>query len=116
VLHTRTDFNASGAQCLSVMGKKGAGKTSMAMNIIRNQAKLASGQPPEDRLRCVYVAIGQVRSPSPGEGVCVCVCLGGALASGVVAGTALWHPLAVVMAGECMLSFFVFCVDPVRLV
>jgi hypothetical protein len=46
----------------------------------------------------------------------VCVCLGGALASGVVAGTALWHPLAVVMAGECMLSFFVFCVDPVRLV
>jgi hypothetical protein len=44
-------------QCLALLGKRSAGKSSLVLHVIANQRGLQG----DDRVHCVYVAIGQVR-------------------------------------------------------
>ena len=47
-------------QALAILGKKGSGKTSLALQAIMNQrSRNAAALDEKDRVRCVYVAIGQ---------------------------------------------------------
>lgn len=50
-------------QCLAVLGKKGSGKTSLALQTIMNQKSRndAALDQAKGRVRCIYVAIGQER-------------------------------------------------------
>lgn len=48
-------------QCLALLGRRSAGKSSLVLHVIANQRGLQG----DDRVHCVYVAIGQVRLPQP---------------------------------------------------
>lgn len=48
-------------QCLGLMGKKGSGKSSLALHVMLNQKEPnAAAKTEAEKLRCIYVAVGQV--------------------------------------------------------
>lgn len=57
-------------QCFGLLGRHGAGKTALALQVIVNQKGEAAVEGAQGPLRCIYVAVGQVRVGSWGGGAC----------------------------------------------